>query len=614
MKGRNFVAKRKEGVFFLALAVVSVLITISFFQSAEAELILVDNGDPRAQIIIAEEPPRMVFWAAEELQDYIEKISGARLPVTNQQGDLPLDIYVGRSDHTDAMGISDENLDDGSFHLISDKDRLVLLGRDEDFASAGPYSLQSSPNHPERHRMLEEWDRLTEDLTDGKWACPAGKLGRGSRGDLDIRQGDRYGSLYAVHEFLRRLGVRWYMPGELGEIVPEMDTVSFPEMEVTVRPDYAVRRHHFATYFSSAEEDIRWYFRLGLNHGYDHAQHISHGLRDVLSRPEMGEAHPEYYALRGGVRDTENRHACLTSEGLVQEAANFARAQFDIYDLSTVSVMPEDGFRMCGCDQCAGLDTPERGRKGTHSDYVWDFVNRVAQEIYKTHPDRTVNCFSYGTYTLPPLKIDELHPNVKVGMVHGRGKHFPDRPAAYRARGLDKLPTEVREAWKEITSNKLLINWEHYVFTHRHTIWPVYFPHAIARGLNALKDDFIGEFVETAVGPFEERGHGLHAPGFNHLNIYVTARLYWDAQQDVNELLDEYYRLFYGPASMEMKELIEYSEDNWDEMSEDVGKVDHFFDIFEKARDNTLPDTSYRKRIDSLGDYLKGLREWRREQ
>ena len=43
--------------------------------------------------------------------------------------------------------------------------------------------------------------------------------------------------------------------------------------------------------------------------------------------------------------------------------------------------------------------------------------NRVAKEVGMTHPHaKVLNC-AYGVYTLPPLKIDKLEPNVLVGIV-----------------------------------------------------------------------------------------------------------------------------------------------------------------------------------------------------
>jgi hypothetical protein len=100
--------------------------------------------------------------------------------------------------------------------------------------------------------------------------------------------------------------------------------------------------------------------------------------------------------------------------------------------VETVSIMPPDGYTsICQCEKCRGKDSPERNERGLLSDHVWDFVNRVAREIAKTHPRaKVLNC-AYGVYTLPPLKIDKLEPNVVVCIVGGRRR---STKAARRAR------------------------------------------------------------------------------------------------------------------------------------------------------------------------------------
>ena len=44
------------------------------------DLLLVEDGRAKAELVIAERPPRMVRMAAHEFRATIEKISGARLP------------------------------------------------------------------------------------------------------------------------------------------------------------------------------------------------------------------------------------------------------------------------------------------------------------------------------------------------------------------------------------------------------------------------------------------------------------------------------------------------------------------------------------------------------
>ena len=69
-------------------------------QSAE-ESFLVEDGKAQAAIVIAKDPTRMQKLAAEELQKYVQKISGAELPIgTAPVSELPMSVYVGESEHT----------------------------------------------------------------------------------------------------------------------------------------------------------------------------------------------------------------------------------------------------------------------------------------------------------------------------------------------------------------------------------------------------------------------------------------------------------------------------------------------------------------------------------
>ena len=125
-----------KGVLLFIMGSVALLSTGSVFGKAY----LVKEGKPCADIVIAEKPPRMVKLAAEELQTYIEKISGAKLAITNAPGaDVPAHIYVGRSAETDKLKISDEGLKHGAFKMVSGENWLVLLGHDSDYTPQMPF-------------------------------------------------------------------------------------------------------------------------------------------------------------------------------------------------------------------------------------------------------------------------------------------------------------------------------------------------------------------------------------------------------------------------------------------------------------------------------------------
>lgn len=576
-----------------------ILSTAGFMCSASVygETFIVKDGQPQAEIVISEKPPRMAKLAAEELQKYVEKITGAKLSVvTSPSKDAPLQIYVGKSVHTDQLKVTDEDLKSGAFRMVSGKNYLVLLGNDKDFIVKGPFHTggKMEPDSP----ALLEWDRLTGK----KWGFPTGMLSREYNADLKIWEQDERGSFNSVSEFLRMQGVRWYMPGEIGEIVPQKKNIVIPEINKTFNPDFRLRYpYQYGHMFGhTTRNEVLWQLHLGIYSGPDPVVGGSHGQRNVLSREEMKKAHPEYYALYEGKRD-EGRRACLSSEGMFKETVEYTRAMFDIYDASVVSVMPEDGYiSLCQCDLCKGKGTPERGMTGQISDYVWDFVNRVAKEVYKTHPDRKVTCAAYGAYLLPPEKIDKLNPNVVVGICQWRSD-FQDPKVREQF-------VKLREDWmKKLPPSGQIGISDYYLHGRPNLLWdaiPVFFPKLIAEDLRLLKGISMGEFIEV----YRDPGESLKSLAILHLNLYVTSRLWWDANLDLNAMLEEYYTLFYGPARDEMKAFIEYSEANWPDMGKRAEKIAKAFELLGKAQQKVPADSAYGKRISLIADFIKPMK------
>ena len=346
---------------------------------------------------------------------------------------------------------------------------------------------------------------------------------------------DERGSFNAVCGFLRGLGVRWYMPGEIGEIIPDKDTIILPKIDKTVHPDFPMRILNFraAVYGRDA---MMWGFRLGLRQPY--GRQAAHGLHKMTHNENTLANHPDWFALYGGKRHTKMgqrlNQLCYSNEELFQEAVQFARAQFDQFDMDVVSIMPPDGYTaICQCHLCEGKDAPDHGSRGALSDYVWDFVNRVAREVGKTHPDKLISNCAYGIYTQPPEKIEKLEPNVQVIIVGGR------RPTNESREELRQL----RAGWTKLTDRPIEI-FENYPFTGRGFYLPAYIPKVMGDSINETKGISRGEDIWLTMD------FGENAIGYNHFLIYFTARMYWGGKdQDAVALFDEYCERFYGPAA-----------------------------------------------------------------
>jgi len=562
--------------------------------AAYGERFIVKDGKAQAEIIVAENPPRMTKLAARELQKYVEKISGAGPAIVREpSGTVPNKVYVGRSLFTDDLGIEVDGLEHGAFRMVSGKDWLVLIGHDEDFVPVEPWAR----NHGDWTRnKIRKWDKMTG----AKWSNPlAAGMYRFHHKELGIWRLDKRGSLNAVYAFLRGLGVRWYMPGDLGEIVPRAATIALPDVDKIVRPDFDVRTMCFDRYHVANADHVLYALRLGTNRVFSV---MHHGIRHITERQDQKEAHLDYYQVLAGKRATEGRkaNACLSSEGLFKENVRFVRTIFDLYDAPIVSVMPNDGFtNICQCSECRDQATLDRGYSGWYSDYVWGYVCRVANEVAKTHPNKKIMCGAYSTYQLPPLKIEKLPPNVLVQITNGMPRYEMDDETHRRL-------AELRQAWSAKTPNKLSVSMN-YPFTQRGEFRPCYFPHVIARALRDVK----GRVWRADLWIPEKRG--LHEPGVNHLNAWVLGRFLWDADRDVGALLAEYYRLYYGPAEKEMKAFIEYCEANFAELATSKEKVSRALDLFQAAQEQAEPDSVYGKRIALVDAYLNDLRN-RRDQ
>jgi len=588
--------------------ILTIILALFLGRSAFAETYLVENGQPQAEIVISDKPARMVRVAAQEFRQQIEKISGARLPIVTQPTGKAVKVFIGASAHSPVKA---DGLEHGAYRITTGADWMALIGDDTDFVPTEPWGNGRS----DIPRAQAEWEKIVgapygmpaRGLYKNRLKLP-GDTGKpdgavtAKNESLDIWGLDERGSFNAVCGYLHKLGARWYLPGELGEVLPSLKTIPLPKLDETVKPDFALRQ--FNVRFSTAGYDTSlWAMRLGIRN--DETIHLAHGMDNMTGNDATFAAHPEWFALYGGKRDyvpgTSKNQLCYSDDGLFRETVRWARALLDTYPLKTVSIMPPDGYTsICQCEKCKGKDSPERNERGLLSDYVWDFVNRVAREIAKSHPQaKVLNC-AYGVYTLPPLKIEKLEPNVQVCIVGGRR---PLNIAASKAEG-ETAPEALRAAWMKKTDNPLLI-FENYPFTDRGWYLPGFAARSLVDSVNATKGISQGEDIWLTVRQdFDKVGIG-----FNHFLVYFTARAYWGGKDvSADAMLREYCQLFYGPAEQEMLAFFTHCEAHWKATSDDKAKADEVLALFDKAKSKADAASVYGKRIALIDDFLKGLR------
>jgi len=451
----------------------------------EPPLLLIDSGAARATIVVPQQAGPAEQYAANDLQAVLEKMTGVRLPsVADAAAAEGTRILIGGTRPTDAVVPPLERKDLGEEGYI-----VRRRGRDLALAGGGPY-----------------------------------------------------GTIYAVAELYDRLGARWYLPGELGEVIPRRQRVSFDRLDVRRTPSFAMRW---------VGTDTAWNLRNRTNRVPDDRlppafvvhPGIYHTQTVLIPHREYDRPHPEFFALIDGRRSRAGEcKLCNSNPDLPAEIArNMSRMLREVPGIDLISLSPTDGQAWCECPECRKLDEPDVPRDQRYSRRQMVLYNRVAGELEKEFPDQLMLVGAYNVYTCPP-KDPELraHRNLAVVICHYDGyclAHPVNDPSCEPNRRY----LELVRAWQRHTPHVYF--YEYYSKMNWVDLpWPIV--HTVAADIPFFKSIGIeGLFTQYTLE---------HIWG-NFLVHYVAARLLWDHTLDVPALLDEFYRKFYGAAAAPMK-------------------------------------------------------------
>ena len=228
---------------------------------ASAAPFIVKDGEAHAEIVLSDDAPRSTRFAARDLQVYLEKISGAKLTVVSKpSGKGLVKLFVGESEGTRALKLSIKGLEHGAYRLVSGSDWLAFLGDDTDFVPTEPWAKRNTD------RVTGKYQREWEKVSGTRFGVPNGGMYKNrERMPAELAREpdecywnyDERGSFNAVCGFLNKLGVRWYLPGELGEVVPQRKTIALPKLNMVVKPDFPLRQ--FSVRFGTASDPTTMY-------------------------------------------------------------------------------------------------------------------------------------------------------------------------------------------------------------------------------------------------------------------------------------------------------------------------------------------------------------------
>lgn len=511
--------------------------------AAAASFPVAANGKAACTIVTAAKPTPAARLSALELQHHLRLVTGADIPVRTEQ-DAPTGplLLVGESDRTRALGFRGADFAGQEYVVAFRSNALVLLGQDWEDTPENR-RVEGRPMTGEslqalRHRV-DYWKAVG--------------LPERSVGEMELPGlYDDQGTCLATYDFLERFaGVRWYGPAPLHTVSPTQANLTVAGEDIRRSPGLKHRsalpggnwpflRGQWGE-FSGAQLQLFWRRlrqggeRWSANHTFHRAT-----IQSTFTAPEYQSKNPK----------TQGSQLCYSSPELVAKVAQMARDHFDgkgglpegwkaLGD--HFALVPDDNLNLCNCTRCEAALAKGKARKtgffsdGQISDYWFEFVNAVAREVRKTHPDKFISTLGYWAYALPPEF--PMEPNVSVApCLHTC--YFPVHP------GMRDNDLALYRDWQKKSQGPMFM-WVYY----HHPMEPALiqrwkcFPHVMVHDTaKAMR-----QFVRDGVRGIFECGEQ------DQLEQYVMARVWDDPDTDVDAVIEEFFRLYFGPAGEPMK-------------------------------------------------------------
>lgn len=451
--------------------------------NAQNSLSIVNNGQEKAVIIVAGNADAQTTKAANLLAEYVKKSTGAQFAIISEEqfdtasGLIP--IFMGESALLQDSSLSDslQELKQDGFIIRTYEDRIAIVGT------------------------------------------------------------TLWGTLFAANEFLERyVGVRWLMPGEIGEDVPEYSELNIPLGELVKEPVFKDRMISPIIPGQTTRFPIQTEWAERNNTRYSIFFH--HQLHTYFPASKYGTTHPEFYPKRNGVPYippagvTTGWQPCFSVPGTV-DAAVQGVIEFLTRNPNapSVSLGVNDSGGFCAED----FQVPGK----TLSDVYFDWVNQVVEKVLQTHPDTWFGLLAYGPLEEPPTFA--LHERVVPFVTKDR--------MAWSDENTEAAGKSRAEQWAQVASN---MGWYDYTYGSPYALPRVY-PHLMAEyfqisAQNNVSSHYTELYPNWSEGP----------------KAWVMAKLLWDPNQDVDQLLDEWYTRAVGEsAAPDLKAYYDHWEHFW---------------------------------------------------
>ncbi len=195
---------------FLILGLLMCCISSSF----AGKCVIAENGKAEVAIVIPVNAPEPLTFAAHEMQAYLQKITGAKFAITTNQPTAGKAIYLGET-LAKSVGITLKGVARDGYIIKAVDGNLYIVGKDDRGAHT---------DIPGKLKAVEKasFSKLKMLMPAGNWTFERG-------------------TLYGVYRLLENFGVRWFMPGPKGEVIPSKKNLAFSGV-IKEQPYFETRR------------------------------------------------------------------------------------------------------------------------------------------------------------------------------------------------------------------------------------------------------------------------------------------------------------------------------------------------------------------------------------
>jgi len=350
---------------------------------------------------------------------------------------------------------------------------------------------------------------------------------------------------YAIYELLHRLGCRWFMPGEMGEVIPSVKTVTVPKMDFKSAPGTWFRGHGFV------DDD---YFRRNRMGGFYLS--TGHALEYYITE-EQRKAHPEWRATVDG--KPAPIRLKWSNPAVADAIADAILAYQAVHAAPTISLSPEDGVGYDNSPEDLALDAgdwDEIHSEPSITDRLLVFCNRIVKRVNAKYPDLRFGLLAYTNFVRPPVREKpdpRIIPHI-APIAYARAHPMSDdrepnnKDLRYSVEGWAKLSPEVAYyfyAWflaEPVAPNPMLTKWGHDI------------PYILEKGNCKF-------WQPETCGNFETSMHAL----------YMALRVTFDPSLKPADVYRDINEKFYGNAARQMTAYWEYIDRVWVDVDEYSG-------------------------------------------